>query len=274
MFADTPVMVLGNILFALYLLAGLFVYFSLARQIRAHHATPPPLDLNLTRTIGLPEAVLALVLVTFLLLNVVAAVSRTSTRDLDTNDLIANLFLSAAVVLFIATFLKVRGFNLESLGGFSRITFKRAASTGVILLFFTYPLLALAEAVVQNVFGTGSSKQQIIDLFTESQTLQQRIMVIVLAVIVAPVAEEFIFRFFLYGVLKRYLGVTAALLLNAGLFAAVHTHLPSFAPLFVLAVCFTLAYEWSGSILVSMTMHALFNSVQLTVLAFPQLVRQ
>jgi len=54
----------------------------------------------------------------------------------------------------------------------------------------------------------------------------------------------------------------------------VHTHLPSFAPLFVLGSCFTIAYEWSGSILVSMTMHALFNSVSLTLLAFPELFSQ
>jgi membrane protease YdiL (CAAX protease family) len=58
------------------------------------------------------------------------------------------------------------------------------------------------------------------------------------------------------------------------LFAAAHTHLPSFAPLFVLGTCFTIAYEWSGSILVAMTMHSLFNSVSLTVLAFPELFPQ
>ena len=45
-------------------------------------------------------------------------------------------------------------------------------------------------------------------------------------------------------------------------------------PLFVLGACLALAYEWSGSILVSMTMHALFNSLTLTALAFPELVQQ
>ena len=46
------------------------------------------------------------------------------------------------------------------------------------------------------------------------------------------------------------------------------------APLFVLGACFTIAYEWSGSILVPMAMHALFNSLTLTALAFPELVQQ
>ena len=47
-----------------------------------------------------------------------------------------------------------------------------------------------------------------------------------------------------------------------------------FLPLFVLGGCFTLAYEWSGSILVPMTMHALFNGITLTALAFPEFVQQ
>jgi len=99
-------------------------------------------------------------------------------------------------------------------------------------------------------------------------------MIIVFAVAIAPVVEEFLFRFFIYGVLKRYFGRFLGVTVNALLFAAAHTHLPSFAPLFVLGSCFTIAYEWSGSILVSMTMHALFNSLSLTVLAFPELFSQ
>ena len=99
-------------------------------------------------------------------------------------------------------------------------------------------------------------------------------MIIFFAVAVAPATEEFLFRFFLYGVLRRYFGRFFGLFGNSLLFAAVHTHLPSFAPLFVLASCFTLAYEWSGSILVSMTMHSLFNSLTLIALAFPEIISQ
>src|SRR4029077_11324988 len=111
-------------------------------------------------------------------------------------------------------------------------------------------------------------------VFSGSHTIQQRILIIILAVAVAPLAEELVFRFFIYGVLKRYFGMLVALVINALLFAAVHQHLPSFGPLFVLGACFTLAYEWSGSILVPMTMHSLFNSVNLVVLAFPEIVQQ
>ena len=76
------------------------------------------------------------------------------------------------------------------------------------------------------------------------------------------------------GVLKRYVGCLLGVILSSLLFAAAHAHLPSFVPLFVLGSCFAIAYEWSDSILVTMTMHSLFNSLTLTALAFPEFISQ
>jgi len=135
-------------------------------------------------------------------------------------------------------------------------------------------LVLLAEVVTQKLSRGPLEKQGIVELFNASSTLEQRIWIILLAVTVAPLAEEFFFRFFLYGVVKRYFGRGVGIVASALLFAAVHAHLPSFAPLFVLGVCFAIAYEWSGSILVSMTMHALFNALALTALAFPEVIPQ
>jgi uncharacterized protein len=209
-------------------------------------------------------------LVFLLLLGVVASFSHPSIQ-LNTRDLVENLLFTLGVVLVVIAFLRFRGFDLNFLGGFAKLSFFRALSIGTILTLAAYPLISLADAIGQRLLGSGSSKQSIVELFNASQTINQRIMIIVFAVAIAPVAEEFLFRFFLYGVLKRYFGRLLGLTANALLFAAVHTHLPSFVPLFVLGSCFTIAYEWSGSILVSMTMHALFNSVSLALLAFPEL---
>lgn len=275
MLADAFPSALGVIASAVFLFASIYIYVALIRQISARKSTTESsVAVAPAKTFGLPEAILAAALVSYLLVNVVFASLSGSTIPLKDRDLVANLVVTILVLLFVAAFLKIRGLDLNSLGGFSRVSFLRAASTGIILLLAGYPLIALADAIAQLTFGTGSSKQGIVDLFNQSHTLEQRIMIIVLAVAVAPVAEEFIFRFFLYGVLKRYLGVGLGIFLNALLFAAVHAHLPSFAPLFVLGACFTLAYEWSGSILVSMTMHSLFNSVTLAILAFPELFQQ
>ena len=259
-----------SVFFILYVLASILVYISLIWQINAR--TSASVD-EPKRTFGLPEAILAGALIFLLLLNVSASVSNRSVQ-LNPRNLLENLVFTLAVVLFIVGFLRFRGFDLSSLGGFFKISFLRVLSTGTILLFFAYSLIFVSELITQRLFGSGSSKQNIVELFSGSRTIEQRIMIIVFAVAIAPVVEEFLFRFFLYGVLKRYFGRFLGMIVNALLFAAAHTHLPSFVPLFILGSCFTIAYEWSGSILVSMTMHALFNSLSLTALAFPELFSQ
>ena len=255
---------------AFFLIAGVYIYASLLRQIavRAPNIEPPPL-----RNFGLPEAVVALALTSFFL----ATLSGASTHNVSrmrNADLIASGVLTIGLLLGLAGFLRLRRFDLNLLGGFSRIGFFRTMVTGGVLILAAYPLIFLADIITQRLSRITPQKQAIVEMFSESTTLEQRILIIVLAVSLAPLAEEFIFRFFIYGVARRYCGRIIGVVLSALLFAAVHAHLPSFAPLFVLGSCFAIAYEWSGSILVPMTMHALFNAITLTALAFPELVQQ
>lgn len=254
----------------LLVLAGLYVYLSLFRQVAVRQNGAGEIG---ERQLGLPEAIAALLLIGWFALNVLAA-SKVQHATFRTRDLLITGAFSLAVIAILTTLLQLRGFKVLSLGGFSRLGFGRIVSTAAVLLFAAYPLLFAADGISRWLLGEGSSRQQIVEMFTGSETLQQRILIIVLAITIAPFAEEFIFRFFLYGVFKRYLGRGPGLFLNSLLFAAVHVHLPSLGPLFILGGCFTLAYEWSGSILVSMTMHALFNFLSLSALAFPNLVPQ
>ncbi|HEX4667146.1 MAG TPA: type II CAAX endopeptidase family protein [Chthoniobacterales bacterium] len=260
----------NSLINTLLVAAGLFVYLSLFRQVAARGNGAPALG---ERELGLPEAIAALLLIGWFGLTVLVA-ARVQPAALQTRELLYTGAFNLAIVSILTALLQLRGFRVVSLGGFSRLGFGRIVSTAAVLLFAAYPLLFAADSISRWALGEGAGKQQIVEMFTGSETLPQRILIIVLAIAIAPLAEEFIFRFFLYGVLKRYLGRGPGLVLNALLFGAVHVHLPSFLPLFVLGGCFTLAYEWSGSILVSMTMHALFNFFSLSALAFPDLLPQ
>jgi membrane protease YdiL (CAAX protease family) len=256
---------LSAVFYALFLVAGVYIYAALIRQIaaRAPASEPPPL-----RTFGWPEALLAVFLAAFFLLSVSSGSTRSPSR-IGNRELIASAAFTVGLLLAVAGFLRLRRFDLDSLGGFSKIGFFRTAITAGIFILAAYPLILLADVATQRILqGAPPPLQPIVEMFNESSTLEKRILIIVIAVSLAPLAEEFIFRFFIYGVMKRYLGRGVAVVASALLFAAVHAHLPSFAPLFVLGSCLAVAYEWSGSILVPMTMHALFNAVTLTALAF------
>jgi membrane protease YdiL (CAAX protease family) len=263
-------MAFDRFLSALFLAGGVYIYVALVRQIsvRAEEPSATPV-----RGFAWPEATLATLLALIFLYGLAVSASRDVSR-IQNRDLIENALLSIGLLTIIVGFLWLRGFDLNLLGGFSKIGFGRAAATGGVLLLAAYPLVLLPEVVTQKLSRGPLEKQGIVELFNASSTLEQRILIILLAVTVAPLAEEFFFRFFLYGVVKRYFGRGVGVVASALLFAAVHAHLPSFAPLFVLGICFAIAYEWSGSLLVSMTMHALFNALALTALAFPEVIPQ
>lgn len=262
--------VLNALTSALFLGASVYVYGSLARQISVRESSELQ---DGARGFTWGDAILAVVLSSWFVLNVAAASAHQVTA-MRTRDLVANALFSIALIVFVAAFLRFRGIDIGTMAGFSKVRFRRAVTTGGVLLLAGYPLIFLADALSQRVLGGTAERQGIIELFNASGTMEQRIWIIVLAVAIAPLAEEFLFRFFLYGVLKRYVGRPLALVGNSLLFAVVHAHLPSFAPLFVLGACFTIAFEWSGSILVSMSMHAMFNSLTLVALAFPDLLPQ
>jgi len=270
-FGAAPSLALG-LLSALYFIASLCVYVSLIYQISARIRISSGAEIP-ARAFGLPEAVLASVLIFFFLMTIRSTVPDPALQ-FHPRNLLANFLVSAFVVLVIATLLQFRGFDVGALAGFLKISFFRTLGSGAILLFFAYPLIGFSESINQRFFGGGSSKQSIVEFFSGSRTIQERIIIIIFAVAIAPIVEEFVFRFFIYGVLKRYVGCFLGVILSSLLFATAHAHLPSFVPLFVLGSCFAIAYEWSGSILVSMTMHSLFNSLTLTALAFPEILSQ
>ncbi|MEI9893033.1 MAG: CPBP family intramembrane glutamic endopeptidase [Chthoniobacter sp.] len=65
---------------------------------------------------------------------------------------------------------------------------------------------------------------------------------------------------------KHYLGPLSAGIFACVLFAAFHASLSAFGGLLVLAVCLNIAYERTGSLLVPIGMHALFNLTSLLVI--------
>ncbi|HEX4629924.1 MAG TPA: CPBP family intramembrane glutamic endopeptidase [Chthoniobacterales bacterium] len=270
MSVDGLIPALSVVFYAFFLVVGVYVYAALVRQIAARAPSPEPSPL---RTFGTPEAVIAALLAFFFLFSLASAPAH-EVRRMETGDLIAGASVTMGLLLALAGYLRLRRFDLNSLGGFGRIGFFRTVVTGGIFILASYPLILLGDIISQRLLRSPPQKQPIVEMFSDSSTIEQRMLIIVLAVSLAPMAEEFIFRFFLYGVARRYFGRAIGVVASSLLFAAVHGHLPSFLPLFVLGSCLAIAYEWSGSILVSMTMHAVFNATTLTFLAFPDWVQQ
>jgi membrane protease YdiL (CAAX protease family) len=90
----------------------------------------------------------------------------------------------------------------------------------------------------------------------------QQAWVFGLAVVAAPLCEEFIFRGLIYGGLRRSMSAVPAMLASAAIFAVIHPPL-SMLPVFVLGVCAAWTYERSKTLLAPMLVHAVYNAAVL-----------
>jgi membrane protease YdiL (CAAX protease family) len=108
--------------------------------------------------------------------------------------------------------------------------------------------------------------QMIIDAKKDNPTLL--IYMAILAVIVAPICEEFVFRGYIYGTLKRFSCRFFAATISALFFAVVHTSLWQLAPLFIVGFCLAIIYEKTGSLWAAILTHAMFNGVTTCYLIF------
>ena len=86
------------------------------------------------------------------------------------------------------------------------------------------------------------------------------------AVLLAPVAEEALFRGIIYPAIKQFGYPRLALWGTSLLFAAVHMNVVTFVPLATLAVVLTMLYERTDNLLAPITAHVLFNALNFATL--------
>ena len=121
---------------------------------------------------------------------------------------------------------------------------------------------------MESITG-GNSTQDAVKLLRESTDNLAVGLMAFSAAIVAPIAEEVIFRGYLYPVAKKYSGPWVGMLFSSLVFAAGHGNVPLMLPLFLLGMIMAYSYEKTGSILAPISIHFCFNSatvlMQLTV---------
>lgn len=124
---------------------------------------------------------------------------------------------------------------------------------------FAWQLLLSAAGHVPNL-------QDPIRLFLETDDPLQRAAFVFFAIVLAPIAEEGLFRGILLPLLVRRTGAVAGLALTSLGFAALHADLGTSVPLAIFSVALSMAYARTGTLRVPIGMHALFNAANLALL--------
>jgi membrane protease YdiL (CAAX protease family) len=228
-----------------------------------------------TDAVDLPDAMVTTVLVGFLVALVAKVAMHPPAGEpakITAAQVLPNVVLFLGVLLLLIAFLYARRIDLRRFFGLHGLKMGRAFGLALGLIASALPLLFVVGAVTQHYLSADDAKEQdLVSLFRDvvGQMDVKSIATIVFAgALSQPLVEEVFFRGYFYVVGKRFFGGVASAVFTSALFAAVHLNLASFPALFVLALCLTLAYEVTGSILVPIGMHALFNSSQFAFLAW------
>jgi uncharacterized protein len=142
--------------------------------------------------------------------------------------------------------------------------------SGAATFLVSLPLLLISAKLSEmavKALGLPTERQSLIAMFANADSPLLLAIMIALAVIVAPLTEELVFRAGLFRFLRSRIPRWLALVVSALLFASLHVNwwsatlegLTSFVPLAVLAVMFSLGYEQTGKIGTAIVAHALFN---------------
>ena len=182
---------------------------------------------------------------------------------------IYHLVVAGGVVAFLA---HVRDQNIYELFGLRRLRWPQllikvllGLVIGTVLAVATFYLWNL---LIQSGKGEAGAPQEAVRMLRESESIALKLGIAFSAVIVAPVAEEILFRGFMYPSIKRFSDRFFAAAITSLFFAFIHFNAGSLAPLFVLAMVLTIAYEVTGCLLVPIGIHAAFNLFQVVGLFF------
>ena len=108
---------------------------------------------------------------------------------------------------------------------------------------------------------TGCPEQQDVVETLMNGPFSVKLILLIMAVIIAPITEECCFRGFVYNILKQYSSPAVAAFASALLFSAVHASLAQFVQLFIFGLVQCLLYEKTRSLLIPIILHMLFNAI-------------
>lgn len=175
---------------------------------------------------------------------------------------VANIFvytLALALIIGLPWLIKKSRTTTEELG------IKRPRWTDIAWLIggvVAYIVLTVVVTVTMRLLLPDANYNEPQDTgFNTITTSWQFALTFISLVIVPPLAEEFIFRGYLFGKLLKYVPAAVAVLASAALFAVAHGQFNVALDTFALGIVLAVLRLKTGSIWMSVALHALKNGV-------------
>lgn len=180
----------------------------------------------------------------------------------------ASLCFQVAVLVLVTFFLREHGVGWAEAFGF-RNEPGWALLLGICVAVITLPAcwwLQSQSVEFLNQLGFNVDEQDAVRLLRDADSLWKQVYLGVFAIVLAPAAEELLFRGIGYPLLKHHGYPRLALWGTAIVFALIHGNLVAILPLTVLAIVLALLYEWTNNLLTCIVIHSLFNTANFVML--------
>jgi membrane protease YdiL (CAAX protease family) len=183
--------------------------------------------------------------------------------------LLATLSFQGATWVLIPFLLRLNQIHWRDAFGLRRVNFLPALGWAMAVLIVVLPValsLNYLSEIAMEKAGWQPKSQEAVELLAGAPLWPTGIYLGFFAIVLAPVAEEFIFRGVLFPLFKQLGWPKLAWFGVSFLFALIHGSAAILIPLFVLALALTWLYEKTGNLLAPVVVHSLFNATNLVIL--------
>ncbi len=168
--------------------------------------------------------------------------------------------LTAVIVIGLPRVIKKSRTTLSELGLDRLPTWKDIGLA--IVGFMIYLLFAAVLISLVTKYVPGFNAEEVQDVgFKQLNGRYEYLLAFVTLVVIAPVAEEVLMRGYLYGKLRKIVGVVIAMVVTAALFAALHLQWNVAVDVFALSLILTSLRDVSGSIWSGILVHMMKNGL-------------
>lgn len=183
--------------------------------------------------------------------------------------LVATLSFHAAALVIVHGLMRQVGLGWRAVFGLDSGRLGRVIGLGVAAGLMVLPLAWLTSwftGELMRLFFLEPAPQEVVASLQDTRSWWAYGIMALMAVTVAPAAEEVLFRGILYPFLKQRLPLGLAVAVSALGFGLIHMNLMSLPSLVFLAVVLIGLYEFTGNLVAPVVAHAVFNLANLLLL--------
>lgn len=185
--------------------------------------------------------------------------------------IISALAFQGAVVALVVIFLREQGLRWRDSFGWAARPLRAVLigiGVGLVFLPIGWTCQMLTAEIIERLPGLQfkASEQVSVQTLRMASSLLHKTVLAITTILLAPAAEELLFRGVLYKWIQQLGYPNLAVWGLSIVFAAIHVNALTFPALFLLSLILTILYERTGNLLAPITAHASFNAANFSLL--------